>query len=125
MKSNVYAIRSGLQHIKFGVARDVKRRLCTLRSCSPAALDLVSFLSVPSKEEAHYIEKHLHHALAHLHVSGEWFVLCEETIEVARLLHTKTFADFLPAIVDWKAQKAELNRMFGVRGNMESLELTT
>lgn len=124
MKSHIYAIRSG-PHIKFGVARNVQRRIQGLQVSSPVELTLLAFLAASSKGEAHYVEQELHRVLSHIHARGEWFVLCEDSLHVARLMNrSESLADFLPALDSWRVRKLEIEDMFTVRGNMERLERT-
>lgn len=78
---HVYFIRSSAGPIKIGRARNVERRLATLRTHSPVTLELAA--TQPGDHSTEY----LYHALFAEHrLHGEWFAPCQEIEDqIARL----------------------------------------
>lgn len=67
----VYVVQCGF-HYKIGYARNVKRRIASMRTASPLPLVLVT--SFPS-DDAPALEAKLHRRFKRKRVRGEWFKL--------------------------------------------------
>jgi len=79
----IYAIRcSGSSHIKFGKAKNPKRRLDMLQTGNPSQLQLIAWADWPDSEEWR-----IHQFLEQDWVRGEWFArsaLANRVIELLR-----------------------------------------
>lgn len=79
-KGFVYAISSG-EHVKIGLAANVKRRILGLQTSCPTAL---SVINAWEHHDAERMERLLHRKYRKFRTSGEWFRLSEELIEGLR-----------------------------------------
>jgi hypothetical protein len=82
----VYAVRSEDGFIKFGVARDVERRLRAIGTGNAHQLRLVGATKLMPLRQAFDIEWLLHRAVSSLHKRGEWFISCPKTLAIGRML---------------------------------------
>lgn len=85
----LYAIRNGDRAVKFGIAKDVKRRLKSLCGATCDKLSLVASLYV--KGGADDLEKRLHVSLARFRIRGEWFLIRPQTLKVIELMNAKDY----------------------------------
>jgi hypothetical protein len=63
---------------KLGASRNVRQRLRTLQTASPAPLELVWSADVP---DMYGTERALHAQFAHRHIAGEWYALTPEDLQ--------------------------------------------
>jgi hypothetical protein len=68
---------------KIGIASDVKQRICQLQIGNPYKIELVECFEIDAQYVAK-IEKDLHRVLRNKNVSGEWFRLGDEVLEVIK-----------------------------------------
>jgi hypothetical protein len=69
-KGNIYLISAG-EHVKIGVAKDVKKRLAGLQTGNPVQLEVLT--SYAPKVDPYLLEKLLHEHFKDIRMSGEWF----------------------------------------------------
>lgn len=99
----IYAIRcSGSGHIKFGKAKNPKRRLDDLQIGNPSELHLIAYGEWPDTEEAR-----IHAFLERDWVRGEWFARSAAANKVIELLR-----DGPQGLEAWRSMK-------GVRARFE------
>ena len=72
-KPFVYFISDCSNHIKIGVADDIRKRLLALQTGNAEELNLVFAFKVDTKNAALRLEKELHSLFKQHRVSGEWF----------------------------------------------------
>jgi hypothetical protein len=70
--TNVYVIAAGRSLVKIGLARDTKRRMCSLQTAHAKPLSLLYSQEVPA-DIASDVERRAHWLLRDRHRSGEWF----------------------------------------------------
>lgn len=74
-KHYLYAISNG-QEIKLGMSSNVKARLKSMQTASPAELVVLwSYYIANTPADAIKIEKKLHRACKEFHIRGEWFAM--------------------------------------------------
>jgi ribosomal protein S25 len=87
-KKFVYLLECGDKFYKIGVATSMNKRLGSIKVGNPFPIYIVTRNIV---ENAHKLEKEIHHRLKKRQVSGEWFKLePAEVIEVCTLINSKT-----------------------------------
>lgn len=64
--------------IKIGIAKNVEKRLQSIQTSSPIALELLHTIQLDSIENAQKLEYVLHQRFSHLRMNGEWFEAYEE-----------------------------------------------
>ena len=64
--------------IKIGMAKNVEKRLQSIQTSSPIALELLHTIQLDSVEDAQKLEYVLHQRFSHLRMNGEWFEANEE-----------------------------------------------
>ena len=69
----VYFIRDGLEHIKIGVANNVKNRIKELQTANPMKLEYFYGMHVKTSEDAYDLEEELHKKFSNIRLMGEWF----------------------------------------------------
>ena len=68
---SVYVLTtSKFEYIKIGRTTNLKQRISNIQSGCPFILALWLGIKTPNDVE---IEKHLHYAMRHVHLRGEWF----------------------------------------------------
>jgi len=75
--TSVYFIKNTKEHIKIGIASNLKNRLSSIQTSNSEKVNYLFHVSLFSKSEALHVEKLLHKALFGKHVRGEWFC-CDE-----------------------------------------------
>ena len=73
---HVYIIRAGggkQSPIKIGIARNVQGRLRALQSGNPHKLEVITCITMNSRNEAIALEQHLHRRLKRCRMASEWF----------------------------------------------------
>lgn len=80
-------------HIKIGVAEDIKKRISQLQTGNPNEIRVLLMIGCPNgqtgyRERDLAIERELHHRFARYRVSGEWF---RPSHELLKLIHALGF----------------------------------
>ena len=70
----VYFIKAG-DHVKIGIAQDVKSRIAALQTGQALKIDFCGALRNISRDEARKYERHLHKFFSNSRARGEWFLL--------------------------------------------------
>lgn len=68
-----FVINQDSNAIKIGTAKNVRRRLASLQTSSPAKLELLCSIKAQSVEAARELEQSLHQKFVNFHIRGEWF----------------------------------------------------
>lgn len=73
----VYFVQAGKRpekaFTKIGVTTDIDRRLAEMQTGNAYTLKCTGLIPCESREQAFRLERHIHHKLRHLWMSGEWF----------------------------------------------------
>ena len=59
--------------IKIGIAKNIRRRLASLQTSSPAELELIGSIKTTGTQAARKLESKLHHQFDLWQIRGEWF----------------------------------------------------
>jgi len=59
--------------IKIGIAKNIRRRLASLQTSSPAELELIGSIKTTGTQAARKLESKLHHQFDRWQIRGEWF----------------------------------------------------
>lgn len=73
--------KRGELYIKVGIAKDIKNRLSELQTGCPHKINPMAAIQLPL-EGAVLKEKEIHRILNKHHHRGEWFLLCDESIQI-------------------------------------------
>lgn len=85
-KKLVYLLECGEKYYKIGIAQRMKNRLSSIRVGNPFPVHVVTRCLV---NDAHRLEKEIHHRLSKRKVSGEWFNLTPaEVIEICTIINS-------------------------------------
>ena len=76
MSGYIYAMQAG-SFIKFGWAKDVEARRLQLQTGNPHKIEVVAAVAWPRK-----FERAIHAKLHPFNTCGEWFDLCDETVNL-------------------------------------------
>ena len=83
------------EHIKIGVARELKARLFAYRTHTPFTIKILHFIKatyqVDDPLNAKVLEKQLHNQFIHLWHRGEWY---ENRDDLAEYIHQQNFDPF-------------------------------
>lgn len=92
----IYAIRAkGTKFVKFGVAKDVGKRLMAHQVSCPLELEIIATADWP-----HTVEAKIHNLLRPLCVRGEWFRYEALAVKIVRVMLDGKGADALVEVVE-------------------------
>lgn len=113
MNGYVYVILNPeLEHYKVGVSQDVSKRLAELQTGSSVALEVLMSIET---SDPYSLEKELHARFAGKRLSGEWFKLTEQDLNViAMYRHNPKYA---PKPAELNAYRKPSHKPKRVRGN--------
>lgn len=76
--------------VKIGIGWDAKRRMTTIKTSCPIPITLTYAFTVPSRDDAQYIERIAHSTFKKFRLNGEWFQIDVHSAvaHISDIIHT-------------------------------------